>query len=51
MKPFITLMSIATFILVAAHAVAADSSILTLEEAITAAVKQDPWLKGSEYSE
>jgi len=51
MKPFITLMSVATFILVAAHAVAADSSILTLEEAITAAVKQDPWLKGSQYSE
>lgn len=45
--PFIS----ATTLLLSANAFANDSSVLTLNEAITAAIKQDPWLKGSQYRE
>ncbi|WP_213995618.1 TolC family protein [Arsukibacterium sp.] len=51
MKRFMSFISITTFILFTAYAVAADSRVLTLDEAIVAAIKQDPWLKGSKYSE
>lgn len=37
--------------IVAPVAHSSDASLLTLEEAISTAVKQDPWLKGSQYRE
>ena len=51
MKCFMSFILVTTFVFFSTNVVATDSSILTLEEAITAAVKQDPWLKGSQYNE
>ena len=51
MKPLMFFIFVTTFMLISANAVATASSILTLEEAIRAAVTQDPWLKGSQYNE
>lgn len=40
-----------TTLVLSADAFATDANVLTLDEAITAATKQDPWLKGSQYRE
>jgi outer membrane protein TolC len=51
MKPFLlSIASLALFV-TAPIAQSSHSNLLTLEEAIATAVKQDPWLKGSQYRE
>ena len=51
MKPLILSIAALTLIMVAPIAESSDANVLTLEEAILTAVKQDPWLKGSQYRE
>lgn len=51
MKSFIYILSAATLLLLSSHAFAKEPNVLTLEGSIAAAIKQDPWLKGSQYRE
>jgi len=51
MRSLLYLPSIAFLFLQSLPVVADDFNVLTLEDAIAAAVKQDPWLQGSQYRE
>lgn len=51
MKYRIAFLSTLIMLMLSHNVFANKADILTLEEAITAAIKQDPWLKGSQYRE
>ena len=51
MKYRIAFLSTLIMLMLSHNAISNKADTLTLEEAITAAIKQDPWLKGSQYRE
>lgn len=51
MKPLMLLIASLALVMVAPNAKSTDTNLLTLEDAILTAVKQDPWLRGSKYRE